>query len=303
MRATLDGGVGFRRVATDRLPMVGAIVDIDRARADQAALAGAHLADPPRVRAPVRRVRLLPRAACRGRRWRRRRWRASSMPSPRRFRTHCSMRSIRAASSSRRCGAARFSASLEAIQYKLSTETRHARLDSHLLAEYARHRRPPEVRRRAAGLSHRRWSGRSSFSITWPGQLRRRDEASTCARIRTSASPPSPTCSRASPVHRDSLGIGAGDRAGRRQLDDRRARHRALRAHRARGPAAGGSAHARHPDLGRAAEIARARSPSLRFSHHPKASLPEIEQPGVTNCACSPARHSAGVRRHRRFPR
>jgi tRNA 5-methylaminomethyl-2-thiouridine biosynthesis bifunctional protein len=48
--ATLDGGVGFRCVATDRLPMVGAIVAIDRARADQAALAGAHLADLPRIR-------------------------------------------------------------------------------------------------------------------------------------------------------------------------------------------------------------------------------------------------------------
>ena len=48
--ATLDGGVGFRCVMADRLPMVGAIVDIDRARADQAALAGAHLADLPRVR-------------------------------------------------------------------------------------------------------------------------------------------------------------------------------------------------------------------------------------------------------------
>ena len=48
--ATLDGGVGFRCVATDRLPMVGAIVDIDRARADQAVLAGAHLADLPRIR-------------------------------------------------------------------------------------------------------------------------------------------------------------------------------------------------------------------------------------------------------------
>jgi tRNA 5-methylaminomethyl-2-thiouridine biosynthesis bifunctional protein len=47
--ATLDGAVGFRCVANDRLPMVGAIVDIDRARADRAALAGAHLADLPRV--------------------------------------------------------------------------------------------------------------------------------------------------------------------------------------------------------------------------------------------------------------
>jgi len=48
--ATLEGGVGFRCVATDRLPLVGAIVDIGRARADQTALAGAHLADLPRIR-------------------------------------------------------------------------------------------------------------------------------------------------------------------------------------------------------------------------------------------------------------
>jgi tRNA 5-methylaminomethyl-2-thiouridine biosynthesis bifunctional protein len=47
--ATLDGGVGFRCVATDRLPMVGAIVDVARARAEQATLTGAHLADLPRV--------------------------------------------------------------------------------------------------------------------------------------------------------------------------------------------------------------------------------------------------------------
>lgn len=46
---TLAGGVGFRCVSRDRLPMVGAIVDVDRARADQAGLAGAHLADLPRV--------------------------------------------------------------------------------------------------------------------------------------------------------------------------------------------------------------------------------------------------------------
>ncbi|MEP6997170.1 MAG: bifunctional tRNA (5-methylaminomethyl-2-thiouridine)(34)-methyltransferase MnmD/FAD-dependent 5-carboxymethylaminomethyl-2-thiouridine(34) oxidoreductase MnmC [Betaproteobacteria bacterium] len=46
---TLEGGVGFRCVATDRLPIVGAIVDVGRARADHAALTGAHLADLPRV--------------------------------------------------------------------------------------------------------------------------------------------------------------------------------------------------------------------------------------------------------------
>jgi len=48
--ATLEGGVGFRCVATDRLPLVGAIIDIDRARADRAALTGAHFADLPRIR-------------------------------------------------------------------------------------------------------------------------------------------------------------------------------------------------------------------------------------------------------------
>jgi tRNA 5-methylaminomethyl-2-thiouridine biosynthesis bifunctional protein len=47
---TLVGGVGFRCVATDRLPMVGTIVDVDRARADRASLTGVHLADLPRVR-------------------------------------------------------------------------------------------------------------------------------------------------------------------------------------------------------------------------------------------------------------
>ncbi len=47
--ASLSGGVGFRCVATDRLPMVGAIVDVDRVRTDRTALAGAHLADLPRV--------------------------------------------------------------------------------------------------------------------------------------------------------------------------------------------------------------------------------------------------------------
>ncbi|HEY7904639.1 MAG TPA: bifunctional tRNA (5-methylaminomethyl-2-thiouridine)(34)-methyltransferase MnmD/FAD-dependent 5-carboxymethylaminomethyl-2-thiouridine(34) oxidoreductase MnmC [Casimicrobiaceae bacterium] len=47
--ATLAAGVGFRCVAADRLPMVGAIVDDDRARADRSSLVGAHLADLPRV--------------------------------------------------------------------------------------------------------------------------------------------------------------------------------------------------------------------------------------------------------------
>ena len=48
--ATLDGGVGFRCVAADRLPMVGAMVDVDHARTGRAALTGAHFADLPRIR-------------------------------------------------------------------------------------------------------------------------------------------------------------------------------------------------------------------------------------------------------------
>jgi tRNA 5-methylaminomethyl-2-thiouridine biosynthesis bifunctional protein len=48
--ATLEGGVGFRCVAADRLPLVGPIVDVERARAERVALAGAHLADLPRAR-------------------------------------------------------------------------------------------------------------------------------------------------------------------------------------------------------------------------------------------------------------
>ena len=46
--AHLDGGVGIRCVATDRMPMLGAMVDVAAARAQAAALTGAHLADLPR---------------------------------------------------------------------------------------------------------------------------------------------------------------------------------------------------------------------------------------------------------------
>ena len=52
--------------------------------------------------------------------------------------------------------------------------------------------------------------------------------ASTCGRIRTSASPPSRTYSTATIIHRDSLGYDAGHRARRSELDDRGARHRPL---------------------------------------------------------------------------
>jgi tRNA 5-methylaminomethyl-2-thiouridine biosynthesis bifunctional protein len=46
--AKLDGAVGFRCVAPDRMPLVGAMPDVDAARAQKAALSGAQLADLPR---------------------------------------------------------------------------------------------------------------------------------------------------------------------------------------------------------------------------------------------------------------
>ncbi|MEO8740508.1 MAG: bifunctional tRNA (5-methylaminomethyl-2-thiouridine)(34)-methyltransferase MnmD/FAD-dependent 5-carboxymethylaminomethyl-2-thiouridine(34) oxidoreductase MnmC [Casimicrobiaceae bacterium] len=47
--STLEGRVGFRCVATDRMPMLGALVDVARARLQARALTGAQLADLPRV--------------------------------------------------------------------------------------------------------------------------------------------------------------------------------------------------------------------------------------------------------------
>jgi len=44
----LDGAVGFRCVAPDRMPVVGAMPDVDAARAQKAGLSGAHLTDLPR---------------------------------------------------------------------------------------------------------------------------------------------------------------------------------------------------------------------------------------------------------------
>jgi len=45
----LSGGVGFRCVANDRMPMLGALVDVAATRTQAHALTGAHLADLPRV--------------------------------------------------------------------------------------------------------------------------------------------------------------------------------------------------------------------------------------------------------------
>jgi tRNA 5-methylaminomethyl-2-thiouridine biosynthesis bifunctional protein len=46
--AQLQGAVGFRCVAPDRMPLVGAMPDVDASRAQKAALCGAQLADLPR---------------------------------------------------------------------------------------------------------------------------------------------------------------------------------------------------------------------------------------------------------------
>jgi tRNA 5-methylaminomethyl-2-thiouridine biosynthesis bifunctional protein len=47
--ARLEGGVAIRCVATDRMPMLGALVDVAAARTQAATLIGAHLADLPRL--------------------------------------------------------------------------------------------------------------------------------------------------------------------------------------------------------------------------------------------------------------
>ena len=46
--AKLDGAVGFRCVAPDRMPLVGALPDVDAARMQKAGLSGAQLTDLPR---------------------------------------------------------------------------------------------------------------------------------------------------------------------------------------------------------------------------------------------------------------
>ena len=47
--AELEGAVGFRCVAPDRMPLVGAMPDVAAARAQKAALSGAQLRDLPRL--------------------------------------------------------------------------------------------------------------------------------------------------------------------------------------------------------------------------------------------------------------
>ena len=47
--ATVSGDVGFRCVASDRLPLVGAMIDVSAARAQSETLSGAHALDLPRI--------------------------------------------------------------------------------------------------------------------------------------------------------------------------------------------------------------------------------------------------------------
>jgi tRNA 5-methylaminomethyl-2-thiouridine biosynthesis bifunctional protein len=47
--AAVSGDVGFRCVASDRLPLVGAMIDVIAARAQSEALSGAHASDLPRI--------------------------------------------------------------------------------------------------------------------------------------------------------------------------------------------------------------------------------------------------------------
>jgi tRNA 5-methylaminomethyl-2-thiouridine biosynthesis bifunctional protein len=224
---TLDGGVGFRCVATDRLPMVGAIVDIDRARADQAALAGAHLADLPRVGGLYGGFAFASSGLS---------WSALAREAPARELeaepaplSHALPDAIDpAASSSRRCARRCFSASLEAIN---TSQHRNASCppDSHSAqAEYARHRRPPGAAT-AAGLSDQ-MVGPFIFR-SFRRCNSRRDEGIDRAAASAYRSGHRHLPFEGGQVHRDSSGQRAGNRSGRRQLDDRRTRHRALGAH------------------------------------------------------------------------
>ena len=103
-----------------------------------------------------------------------------------------------------------------------------------------------------------RWSDRSSSSTTWGRPTSRRAAPSTCGRIRTSRWRRSPTRSRARSHHRDSSPASGRDPSGRRQLDGRGPRHRALERPRRAQPRAR-DADARHPVLGGAAGRARGR--------------------------------------------
>ena len=162
-------------------------------------------------------------------------------------------------------------------------ETRRAGLDPR---DRARHRAaPPRPRRlrgrpRAAVRAAAAWSARSSSSTTW---ARSTFPPASRARVDVRPHPHIGLADRHVPVRgRDHAprqrGLGAGDPPRRGELDDRRPRHHALRALRARAPRR--RSHARHPGLGRAAAT-RTRRPSPASTHHDAATLPRSRKRGL----------------------
>ena len=105
------------------------------------------------------------------------------------------------------------------------------------------------------------------FDHMGPAEFSGRGKASTCGRIRTSGSPPSPICSRARSCTATASASRAADPARRRQLDDRGPRHRALGAHARRSV----RATARACTASRPGWRCRAtpRRPTPSFVHHP----------------------------------
>ncbi len=188
--ATLAGGVGFRCVATDRLPMVGAIVDVDRARVDQPELAGAHLADLPRVHGLYGAFAF----ASRGLSWSA--LAAEALASELDGEPAPLSRALLDA-----IDPGRFIAQGAAARHAIARSRSAIHIRHRTRKTSCPPRSPPcSSRMRATSAdcwssaccrrTRSRWSGRSFFSITSGRCNFRRDEASTCGRIRTSGSPP-----------------------------------------------------------------------------------------------------------------
>ena len=160
-----------------------------------------------------------------------------------------------------------------------------------------RRTRPRRLRGRARAAVRRSggWSGRSSSSTTWARSTSRP------AFPRTVDVRPHPHIGLSTVTylfegeitHRDSVGVGAGDPAGRGELDDRRPRHHPFRALRARAPR--GRPHARHPGLGRAARRATRRPTRPSRTTAPD-DLPAFEERGAVGAAD----RRRGVRRRAR---
>ena len=80
-------------------------------------------------------------------------------------------------------------------------------------------------------------------------------------------------------MHRDSAGQPAADRAGRRELDDRRARHRAFRTHRQRRSATASIRCSASSPGSPCRETQEETAPA--FVHHPAATLPTAAEAGM----------------------